>query len=279
MGTAAPDADAEVIEFGYRFLREAGVPGVAVKLNSLGDQVCRPPYLDALRAWLDDRRDELCADSVQSIELNPMRVLDCKVCSEVVAQAPSPSDFLCEDCEDHFAAVRSRLDAAGVVYEIDQRLVRGLDYYTRTAFEYVGSALDSAQTAVGGGGRYDGLAEVLGGPRVPGVGLALGLDRIVLSIPDNEQAALDVFVVNTESRAMEARSLLSDLRSNGVRADGLVDQRSLKAQFKAADRRAARAAVVVAEEWADGNVVIKDLADGKQELIKTEEIKAWLKSR
>ena len=279
LGTVASEADAEVIELGYRYLQEAGVPDVLVKLNSLGDEVCRPPYLDALRVWLDDRRDELCADSVQAIDLNPMRVLDCKVCSEIVAQAPSPSGFLCQECEDHFAEVRSRLDAAGVVYQIDQRLVRGLDYYTRTAFEYVGSALDSAQTAVGGGGRYDGLAELLGGPRVPGVGLALGLDRIVLSIPANEDAALDVFVVNTESRQVEARTLLSDLRQQGVRADGLVDQRSLKAQFKAADRRRARAVVVVGDEWAQGQVVAKDLADGTQEVIKTEEINAWLQSR
>jgi histidyl-tRNA synthetase len=210
--------------------------------------------------------------------MNPMRVLDCKVCAGVVADAPSPIDYLCEACQTHLLEVRNRLDSAGVPYRMEPRLVRGLDYYTRTAFEYVGSALDAAQTAVGGGGRYDGLAEVLGGPPVPGVGLALGIDRIALSVPDNMEPTLDVFVVNTDAYRDEARALLATLRATGIRSDGLPDQRSLKAQFKAADRRGALAVIVVGGEWESGQVVAKRLDDGSQVVIGSEEIVTWLQS-
>ncbi|MDH5421309.1 MAG: histidine--tRNA ligase [Acidimicrobiia bacterium] len=278
LGSPDPDADAEVIELGYRYLTSMGVPDVVVRLNSLGDGECRPAYVELLRSWLEERRSLLCADSQQTLDLNPMRVLDCKVCAEIVAGAPSPVDSLCDACEAHFGAVQQRLISEGVRYTLDPQLVRGLDYYTRTAFEYVGSALDTAQTALGGGGRYDGLAELLGGPPVPGVGLALGVDRIVLSIPDAELPAIDVFVANTDTRRAEALRILGDLRSSGIKSDSLPDQRSLKAQFKAADRRGARAVVVVGDEWETGQVVIKRLDDGSQETIAREEIATWLKS-
>ncbi len=278
LGSPDPDADAEVVELGYRYLTSVGVPDVVVRLNSLGDAECRPAYVELLRSWLQDRRSLLCADSQQTLDLNPMRVLDCKVCAEIVAEAPSPVDSLCDACETHFASVQERLVAEGVRYILDPQLVRGLDYYTRTAFEYVGSALDTAQTALGGGGRYDGLAEVLGGPPVPGVGLALGIDRIVLSVPNVELPAIDVFVANTDSRRSEALLVLGELRMSGIRSDTLPDQRSLKAQFKAADRRDARAVVVVGDEWETGQVVIKRLDDGSQETIAREEIATWLKS-
>ncbi len=279
LGSPDPDADAEVIEVGYRYLTSAGVPDVVVRLNSLGDAKCRPAYVQLLRSWLEERRSHLCEDSQQTLDINPMRVLDCKVCVDLVAGAPSPVDSLCDACEAHFASVQERLIADGVRYILDPRLVRGLDYYTRTAFEYVGSALDTAQTALGGGGRYDGLAEVLGGPPVPGVGLALGIDRIVLSVPDVELPAIDVFVANTDTRRAEALLVLGELRGLGVRSDNLPDQRSLKAQFKAADRRGAQAVVVIGDEWETGQVVVKRLDDGSQETIAREEIATWLKSR
>lgn len=279
LGTSDPASDAEIIELGFRYLGAVGVPDVVVRLNSLGDPTCRPQYMETLSEWLEDRRSLLCPDSQETLDINPMRVLDCKVCADVVAEAPSPVDSLCSPCEEHFAEVQAQLERAGVQYTLDPRLVRGLDYYTRTAFEYVGSALDSAQTAVGGGGRYDGLAEVLGGPATPGVGLALGIDRIVLSVPDQPEPALDVFVTSIDGRTEEARGLLSDLRSQGFRADSLPDQRSLKAQFKAADRRDAQAVIVVGEEWESGQVVVKRLDDGSQDVIAYEEITTWLTSR
>lgn len=279
LGSPDPTADAEIIELGFRYLTEVGVPDVVVRLNSLGDPTCRPQYLETLRQWLEERRSLLCQDSQQTLDINPMRILDCKVCADVVAGAPSPVESLCSACEEHFAEVQAHLGRAGVQYTLDPQLVRGLDYYTRTAFEYVGSALDSAQTAVGGGGRYDGLAEVLGGPSTPGVGLALGIDRIALSVPDLPEPSLDVFVASVDSRSEEARGLLSELRLKGFRADSLPDQRSLRAQFKAADRRNAKAVIVVGEEWESGQVVAKRLNDGSQDVIAYEEITTWLTSR
>lgn len=278
LGSDSPDTDTEVIELGYRYLVEVGVPDVVVRLNSLGDAVCRPSYIDELRTWLEARSDELCVESRATLKLNPMRVLDCKVCVGVVADAPSPVNYLCDDCTDHFNVVRAQLDEAGVKYELDPRLVRGLDYYTRTAFEYVGSALDSAQTAVGGGGRYDGLAEALGGNATPGVGLALGLDRIMLSVADEDEVELDVFVVSTDSHRDAARTLLTQLRADRIRADWLPTPRPMKAQFKAADRRNAQAVVVVGDEWDSGQVVAKRLDDGSQETINIEEITPWVRN-
>lgn len=280
LGTDSPEADAEVIEIGYRFLTEAGVPGLDVSLNSLGDDKCRPVYIDALRAWLEERRDSLCDDSKRTLELNPMRVLDCKVCRDVVADAPTPVDYLCDACVTHHRAVLDRLESVGIPYREDPRLVRGLDYYTRTAFEYIGTELDAAQNAVGGGGRYDGLAAALGGPSRPGVGLALGIDRIVLAADAALPSALDAFLVVTdETRRATAQTYLSELRRAGVRADITPEWRSVKAQFRAADRRQAPFAVVIGDEWDSGAVAIKDLASGEQQTIESGEVAAWLKTR
>jgi len=280
LGVASPEADAEVIEVGYRFIVEAGVPGLEVALNSLGDATCRPHYLRELRGWLEERRDALCDDSRATMELNPMRVLDCKVCRDVVAGAPAPVDSLCGPCQQHFEAVKNRLRQNGIPFIEDPRLVRGLDYYTRTAFEYIGTELDAAQNAVGGGGRYDGLAESLGGSPAPGVGLALGIDRVLLASSADPPSVLDAFVViANEARRDVAMGLVSDLRQEGVRVDVLADDRSMKAQFRAADRRGAPAVVIVGDEWDDGVVAIKDLRSGDQETVKIGEVAAWLVGR
>ncbi len=281
LGTDAPYADAEVIELGYRFLVEVGVADVEASLNSLGDAACRPAYLADLRAWLEERRDELCADSQRTLDLNPLRVLDCKVCADIVFDAPTPVDALCAPCSEHFATVQARLDERGVAYRLDPRLVRGLDYYTRTAFEYAGSALDAAQTALGGGGRYDGLAELLGGSPVPGVGLALGIDRIVLALEGSEErSGIDAFVVAvSEGHRADAEAALDTLRDDGLRADMLPEPRSMRAQLKAADRRGARSAVIIGDEWAEGLVTVKDLTDGIQTQVGLEEVGGWLANR
>lgn len=282
LGTDSPDADAEVVEMGYRYLADIGVPGLVVRLNSLGDQECRPHYLETLREWLRERIEQLCEDSRAALPVNPLRVLDCKVCQPIVADAPSPVDHLCDPCASHFETVKGRLDSIGVPFELDRRLVRGLDYYTRTAFEYIGTELDAAQNAVGGGGRYDGLAEALGGPSIPGVGLALGIDRIVLSTEDTADlpAVLDVYVVVADAELRGAAlDLLSTLRRAGLRADTSPEQRSVKAQFRAADRNGARAALIVGDEWGEGKVAVKDLRDGTQLTMHSEEVAAWLSSR
>jgi len=281
LGSASPEADVEVIEFGYRVLQEMGVAGVVVHLNSIGDPEDRTLYRDELTSFLLERHDALSADAQRRIQSNPMRVLDSKADVEVVADAPVPLDHLGHAALAHFTAVKSGLEALGIPFEINDKLVRGLDYYNRTVFEYVGTAYDAAQTALGGGGRYDGLFDLLGGKPTPAVGLAMGVDRILLAsqVPDDENA-LDVFVVVAdEAKRGDARSLVSTLRSEGIRTDMTDEQRSVKAQFREADRRSSAFAVIVGDEWDEGQVAVKSLSSGDQQLTATKEIAGWLKAR
>ncbi|MGH2637246.1 MAG: histidine--tRNA ligase, partial [Actinomycetota bacterium] len=184
LGAAGAAADVEVVEVGEVYLRERGLRDLALHVNSIGDEVCRPAYRERLVAHLEPHVDELDEDCRTRLSTNPMRILDCKVdgAKDFVLSAPRISDHLCEPCAEHFAAVRAGLQAAGIVFEHDSRLVRGLDYYTRTAFEFVSGALPGQQSTVCGGGRYDGLAEVLGGDPTPGVGFGMGLDRVLLAL-------------------------------------------------------------------------------------------------
>ncbi len=281
LGEPSPFADIEVIELGYRYLQEMGVPDVAVQLNSIGDAGDRLTFRTALQQWLRERQDQLSADARRRIETNPMRVLDSKVDAEVTLGAPTPTDFLGEDSSSHFAAVRSGLERVGVPYVIEPRLVRGLDYYNRTVFEYVPRQYGAAQSAVGGGGRYDGLAEVLGGQATPGVGLAMGLDRILLASDGVDLgASLDAFIVVAEpNRLADAVSLASRLRLEGWHIDMDHTVRSVKAQFKRADKKGARTAIVVGTEWEDREVAMRDLVRGVQEVIPVEEVAQWLSNR
>ncbi len=279
LGTDRPGADAEVIELGYRFLVDLGVEGVSVQLNSLGDPEDRTAYVAELRSWLEARAADLSPDARETLKVNPMRVLDSKADAELISEAPAPSERLGQGASAAFDEVRTRLDAVGVPYETTPRLVRGLDYYTRTAFEYVGTSLDTAQTALGGGGRYDGLADQIGGRSVPGVGLAMGIDRIILSLGETDaEVALDAFVVATAGRDIDAAGLVSRLRSAGVRVDSIDTSRSLKAQFKAADRSGAATTLVVGDEWDGGAVRAKRMADGNETDVRIEEIATWLRS-
>ncbi|MCL1601814.1 MAG: histidine--tRNA ligase [Actinomycetia bacterium] len=281
LGSSSAEADCEVIEFGYRLLERLGVPNVEIRLNSIGDPQDRAAYRTAIREYLIDRFEDLSGDSKARVESNPMRVLDSRADQEVLANAPVPLDYLGESARDHFDQVRSGLDAIGLQYVIDDKLVRGLDYYTRTVWEYVPTRYDAAQSSVGGGGRYDGLFEVLGGKPTPAVGLAMGVDRILLaSTSEDDGPVLDGFViVAEEALRSSARILTSALRAEGLRIDMGDMQRSVKAQFKDADKRGARAAIVVGSEWADGDVTVKDLGTATQELLPAKEIKRWLQAR
>ena len=280
LGSREAAADAEVIELGYRFLTEAGMSDLSVQLNSIGDRECRPAYLDVLKAYLDRHREVLCEDSLLRLETNPMRVLDCKVCAPKLSDAPSPVEHLCAACAAHFDEVRAILGELGVPFEEAPHLVRGLDYYERTAFEYVATDLEAAQNAVGGGGRYDGLAELLGGKPVPGVGFALGLDRLMLTLGDvKEPHPLDLYLVVAGERRREALRFTSELRRLGIRADLDLEDRSVKAQFRAANRRGASGVLVVGDEWTEGRVVAKDLTTGRQEVIDVGEVAAWTRRR
>lgn len=267
-GTEDPDLDVEVVSLGLEYFKRLGITRVELLLNSLGDGNCRPAYRELLLNYLRQHREELCDDHRSRLEENPLRVLDCKrpSCQAVVAGAPVQIDHLCEPCEQHFARVKAGLDALGIPFTIAPLLVRGLDYYTRTTFEYAGSALESAQNALGGGGRYDGLVSAMGGPDTPGIGFALGVERILMAVEaEGATKALtagqgvDVFVVDFAG-GEAARNLTAKLRAAGVRADRAFDGRSPKAQFKAADRSGAKLALVVGpDESSSGKVGIKDL--------------------
>ena len=267
-----PASDAEVVELGFRYLTAVEIPGLEVVINSLGDGLCRPGYVAALQGYLAERRSLLCPDSVPLIEVNPLRVLDCKVCAPVLDDAPAMKDHLCGPCASHYDEVKSSLTRLEIPFREDGRLVRGLDYYTRTAFEYLATELEAAQNAVGGGGRYDGLAEAIGGRRTPGVGFALGVDRIVLSSRRRPEPAIDVYLVS-ESSSGEALLAASTLRRDGLRVEFDTEGRSVKTQFRAAGRSGARALVVVRE----GAVEVR--LDEEKAQVEIDEVAGWIRER
>jgi histidyl-tRNA synthetase len=281
LGTEDPDVDVEVIALAHDFYRALGLTRVELRLNSLGDQTCRPGYLELLRAFLAEHAGDLCDEHRDTWDRNPLRVLDCKrePCLKVTADAPRLGDHLCEPCSVHLARVTTGLDAVGISWQRDERLVRGLDYYTRTTFEFNSSALESASDAVGGGGRYDLLAEALGGDPTPGIGFGSGIERVLLACDAEGVFALrerhpEVFVVDV-SGGDAARDLVIALRRAGVRAERAYDARSMKAQLKAADRSGAAVALIVGEaERAAGTVVVRDLAAGTQTTEPTDQLLA-----
>lgn len=270
----SPLADVEVIELGYRYITSVGLDDFEVRINSLGDGECRPAYLESLKEFFRERNGDLCKESASLIESNPLRILDCKVCAPLNEDAPSMRDALCDACATHYATVKENLDVLGVPYVEDSSLVRGLDYYTRTAFEYIGTGLDTAQNAVGGGGRYDGLAEAIGGRPAPGVGFALGIDRIILALDSPEASYLDVYVVS-ESDVDSVVPLVSSLRRDGLAVDFDVEGKSVKAQFRAASRSGAPVTVIF--HGPDQEVSIRSGDDRHEMPLK--EVPEWLTNR
>ncbi len=269
LGTDDPHADVEVIGLGLRFYEALGMKQVRLLVNSLGDSESRPSYVAALAEYLRSRHGELSDQARLTLERNPLRVLDSKREQDqpVIAAAPVMAEFLSGASAEHFAAVRAGLDSVGAAYEISPRLVRGLDYYTRTTFEFAADALHTAQNAVGGGGRYDGLVEELGGPPAPGIGFALGVDRILMAC-DAEgafaaaPAPVEVFVVDTAG-GHSAAVLCDRLRQAGLGVDRAFDGRSMKAQMKRADRSGATVAAIVGpDEQAEGAVTVRDMRPG-----------------
>lgn len=272
LGSESPLADAEVIELGYRYIASLGLEKVELRLNSIGDQRCRPAYVEQLRIFLRSKEGELTSDSASLVERNPLRVLDSKTDRDVVADAPRTVDYLCADCAAHYKSVRESLRSLGIPYVEDSNLVRGLDYYTRTAFEYIATGLDAAQNACGGGGRYDGLAEAIGGRSVPGVGFALGIDRIMLALGDPEMSHLDAFLVS-ETGPEDALTVVSRLRRDGVRVDFDVDGRSVKAQFRMARRLEAPVVLV----WKGQGQPIDVQTEDERVALPLEEVSNWFK--
>ena len=267
LGTDDPTLDVEVIALAWRFYQALGLTRVRLLINSMGHDECRGEFVTLLRAYLETRAEHLCADHKKNWVDNPLRVLDCKKeeCRLVVQKAPVLTDHLCEECRQHFARVISGLGVLGITATLNPLLVRGFDYYTRTTFEFIAESLDGAQNAIGGGGRYDKLAEQLGGKPTSGIGFGSGIERLLLTreaegvrVPLINRT-LDLFVVDTTGEDV-ALSLVDELRSAGWATDRAYDHRSMKAQMKAADRSGARWALLVGpQELAAGHVTIRDL--------------------
>ncbi len=279
LGAAEPGADAEVITLAMDFFARIGLTGLSLHINSVGCPACRKEMPEKLRAYLAKHVGRLCRDCLDRLERNPLRILDCKdeQCRTIARDAPTPLDILCPACTTHFARVRRQLDVLDIEYVVDPRLVRGLDYYTRTAFEIL-TRSSGAQNAVGGGGRYDGLMEVIGGPSVPAVGFAIGLERVLLTLREQgvrlpQEPELEAFVAVAGDREDLATSLLAALRRNGIAADRDYTGRSLKAQMKYAGKKGVPVVVIIGEdEGRRGVAVVRNMTTRDQTEVPLEQV-------
>lgn len=284
LGSAEPSTDAEVIIFAKKFLDELGITDVTLYLNSIGCSECRGKYQDALKKYLKEREEGLCELCKDRLEKNPLRVLDCKNedCKHITAGAPKILDYLCEDCKNHFEKVKRLLTEAGVKFEIDSGIVRGLDYYTKTVFEFVSDSI-GAQGTVCGGGRYDRLVSEFGGGNVPGIGFAAGIERLLIvaeasgvTFPQPEKVKI-YFAPMGEREEEKAFGLVCKLREAGIKAETDHMARGIKAQFKYADKIAAEyVAVIGSKELEEGKLKIKRMADGSETEVPFEQIEKFI---
>jgi histidyl-tRNA synthetase len=274
IGETSPHLDAEIVEMGCRFLQELGLEGVSLQVNSLGHADDRRRYREALIAYYEPHYDELCDDCKRRLRINPLRLLDCKRDSGLVAGAPRIEDSLSPESRAYFATVLDDLRDAGIAFEVNPRLVRGLDYYTHTAFEFWHSSLQGAQNAIGGGGRYDGLAEVLGYQPTPGVGYAFGVERLLLTaapygrVP-GARPACDALVASIEpAQAKPAAAAARSMRAAGIRTVLDVSDRKLDRKLRYADRLGARAIVLVGpDEAAEDSAAVRDMQTREQQRV------------
>ena len=270
-GSQSPAADAEVIAFVNDFFGILGLTGISLEINSIGCPTCRKHYHAALKEYFEARKEELCETCLTRLEKNPLRILDCKspVCKEIAKDAPIGLDYLCDDCKAHFEGLKKRLDALGIAYTVNPRIVRGLDYYTKTVFEFVSGDI-GAQSTVCGGGRYDGLIKSLGGADQPGIGYAMGIERLLMvleaqGIEIPKPAPCDLYIASMgEDAAVRAMELAAALRSEGFAAESDLVGRSLKAQMKYADKIGAKFSMVIGDdELAAGKAKVKNMATGE----------------
>lgn len=281
IGSDTPSLDAEVISLAMQFLGEAGLKDLTVSINSVGCPVCREEYNKLLKDYLAAKADVLCDLCNDRRDKNPMRVIDCKneTCQANIVDIPLMADHLCDDCRDHFTKLKSYLDEMGINYLVDKKIVRGLDYYKRTAFEIISNDL-GAQSTVCGGGRYDGLVEQIGGPSgYSGIGFGLGTERLLLTLEANgveidNPNHTDIFVVTIGDRAkLKSFSILKDLRVNHISADKDHLDRSLKAQFKYSNKINSRYTIVIGDDELDKDeATLKNMETGDQKLIKISEL-------
>lgn len=280
LGSALPAADAEVIGVADEIFRTLGIKNLEIQINSIGCPECRAKYHAALKTYFEGYKDKLCETCLTRLEKNPMRILDCKspICSEIAKDAPIMLDYLCDECKEHFDGVEKRLDAMEIPYVINPKIVRGLDYYTKTVFEFVSNDL-GAQSTVCGGGRYDGLIEQLGGAKTPGLGFAMGLERLLMimdaqKIEIPKERVCELYIANIgETAGIKAGQLTNSLRKEGFYVESDSMGRSLKAQMKYADKIGARMSMVLGDdELANGAAKVKNMATGEVRELKFEEL-------
>ncbi|MGK2850738.1 MAG: histidine--tRNA ligase [Candidatus Limnocylindrales bacterium] len=275
IGDPGPAVDAEIIELGSRFYADAGLTGVEVLLNSIGDAACRPAYVAELTSYYRERADGLPSMERDRLERNVLRLLDSKdpAMAALNAAAPRITDRLCDDCAAHFAAVQEHLHVLGVPFRLEPGLVRGLDYYTRTAFEFYVAGREGQQQALGGGGRYDGLVELLGGRPTPGIGFGIGLDRLVLALAEQGGGVVTpdaptVVVVGADPDDTVGRlRVATELRTAGITARAELGRRKLGKQLESAGKEHAHFAVILGDELANGEVQLRDLPAGTQKVV------------
>ena len=286
-GAKSAETDAEVIFAASTFLNKLGIKKTELQINSIGCRICRAEYNKALKEYFRPHLAEMCETCRSRFDKNPLRMLDCKEekCKKITADAPKILDFLCEDCNTHFEKVKSLLSANKVPYVVNSGIVRGLDYYTKTVFEFVSTDI-GAQGAVCAGGRYDNLVEELGGPSLPAIGFAAGIERLMLlmentgvSFPDGQKPLIYVAGMDDATRA-KAFEIVAQLRAKGINAEADLMERSVKAQFKYADKLGAQyVAVIGGNELISGEANIKNMTEGTQTAVKFDEIYSYLKGQ
>ncbi len=279
-GAPSAAADATMIAFANDILSEIGLKGIKLHINSIGCPECRAKYREALIAYLENKKDGLCDTCKDRMYKNPMRVLDCKspICHELTAEAPRVIDYICDDCREHFNTLCTMLGAMGIEYQIDPNIVRGLDYYTRTVFEFISEDI-GAQSTVCGGGRYDGLIKEIGGPALSGIGFAMGITRIILAmqaqgiaVPEGKKMKLYIASLGTNAQST-ATAIVKGLRGRGIYAECDLVGRSLKAQMKYADKIGAEYTLILGDsELESGTAVLKHMSDSTQTEIKISEL-------
>lgn len=271
-GTASPAADAELISLVNDIFAFLDVKNLKIQINSIGCPECRKNYHKALQEYFESKKDDLCGTCLGRLERNPMRILDCKspVCSDIAKDAPKVTDYLCDECDDHFKKTQQYLDAMNIPYEVNPSIVRGLDYYTKTVFEFVSTEI-GAQGTVCGGGRYDGLVEEIGGNHTPALGFAMGMERLLMlmeaqGIEFPPEAKCDLYIASMgENATLKASQIASDVRGNGMHAQFDIVGRSVKAQMKYANKIGAAYTVVLGDSEIEAGVAkVKNMADGSE---------------
>ena len=280
VGAAAPNADAEVISLAKSVLQNIGIKDISLEINSIGCPVCRKEYHKALKEYFSSKRDRLCDTCNDRLERNPMRILDCKspVCSAIAENAPTVIDFLCDDCKAHFESVKAHLNAMNIDFKVNPKIVRGLDYYTRTVFEFVSGDI-GAQSTVCGGGRYDGLIKQMGGTDTPSLGFAMGIERLMMVLKAQnaefpEAPTCDLFIASLGEKAgIKASALCKELRDEGYKVQTDICGRGLKAQMKYANKIGAKFTLVLGDNEVDsGKASLKNMADSSEREIPLSEI-------